>query len=57
MKKNFANLTDAYKMNVILPKLCRRAYNPSLLDGSSIRHPLGRNNDSSSLYLSQVFQK
>ena len=56
-KKNLQIRTDAYEMNVILPKLCRRAYNPSLLDGLSIRHPLGRNNDSSSLYLSKVFQK
>ena len=56
-KKYLQNWTDAYELNVILPKLCRRAYTPSLLDGSSIRHPLGRSNDSSSLYLSQVFQK
>ena len=49
--------TDAYEMSVILPKLCRRAYTLTLLDGSSIRHPLGRSNDSSSLYLSRVFQK
>ena len=56
-KKNLQIRTDAYEMNVILPKLCRRAYTPSLLDGSSTRHPLGRSNDSSSLYLSRVFQK
>ena len=56
-KKYLQIWTDAYEMSVILPKLCRRAYTPSLLDGSSIRHPLGRSNDSSSLYLSQVFQK
>ena len=51
-KKYLQIRTDAYKMNVILPKLCQRAYTPSLLDGSSIHHPLGRSNDSSSLYLS-----
>ena len=56
-KKNLQIRTDAYEMNVILPQLCRRAYTPSLLDGSSTRHPLGRSNDSSSLYLSRVFQK
>ena len=56
-KKYLQIRTDAYEMNVILPKLCRRAYTPSLLDGSSICHPLGRSNDSSSLYLSRVFQK
>ena len=56
-KKNLQIRTDAYEMNVILPKLCRRAYTPSLLDGSSTRHPLGRSNNSSNLYLSRVFQK
>ena len=56
-KKYLRIRTDAYEMNVILPKLCRRAYTPSLLDGSSTCHPLGRSNDSSSLYLSRVFQK
>ena len=56
-KKYLQFRMDAYKMDVILPKLCRQAYTPSLLDGSSIHHPLGRSNDSSSLYLSQVFQK
>ena len=48
---------DSYEMNVILRKLCRWAYTPSLLDGSSTRHPLRRSNNSSSLYLSWVFQK
>ena len=56
-KKNLQIRTDAYEMNVILPKLCRRAYTPSLLDSLSTRHPLGRSNDSSRLYLSQVFPK
>ena len=56
-KKNLQIRTDAYEMNVILPKLCRRAYTPSPLDDSSTCHPLERSNDSSSLYLSQVFQK
>ena len=56
-KKNLQIRMDAYEISVILPKLCRRAYTPSLLDGSSTRHPLGRSNDSSSLYLSQGFQK
>ena len=56
-KKYLQIRTDAYEMNVILPMLCRRAYTPSLLDGSSTHHPLGRSNDSSSLYLSRVFQK
>ena len=56
-KKYLQIRTDAYEMNVRLPKLCRRAYTPSLLDGSSTRHPLRRSNNSSSLYLSRVFQK
>ena len=56
-KKYLQIWMDAYEMNVILPKLYRRAYTPSLLDGLSIRHPLRRSNDSSSLYLSRVFQK
>ena len=56
-KKNLQIRMDAYEISVILPKLCRRAYTPSLLDSSSIRHPLRRSNDSSSLYLSRVFQK
>ena len=56
-KKYLQIRTDAYEMSVILPRLCRRAYAPSLLDGSSTRHPLERSSDSSSLYLSRVFQK
>ena len=39
-KKYLQIWTDAYEMNVILPKLCRQAYTSSLLDGSFIRHPM-----------------
>ena len=57
MKRIIKIWTGAYEMNVSLPKLCQWACIPSPLDGSSIGHPLGRINDSSSLYLSWESQR
>ena len=49
--------TGAYTIGLSLPRLCRQACIPSPLDGSSICHPPGRSNDSSSLYLSLGSQR
>ena len=41
-----------YRMDLIFPKSCQLAYDPSPLDDTSNRRPLGRNNGSSNPYWS-----